>query len=261
MIRQVLLVMSFASAVVNASTLHVGPIAQYKFNGNGADSIGNNDLALNSGVNLVADRFGTTGSAIAFNSTTGQAVSLNPIGIYGNSSRSISMWVKANSLNSDLLGWGNIYDPPAGEGFLMHMTPENGYQISVWGSYADIHSPDLGISFFNDWKQIIYVFDGSASHAAVYVNGSLLQTTQDGAMIYTDTFNTSNTSVRVGDRGDGRGLAGVGTEIDDVSIYNRALNSAEVATLYANESVPEPSALSLLAIGLSGMAMMRRRRS
>ena len=76
-----------------------------------------------------------------------------------------------------------------------------------------------------------------------------------------NTFNTSNTSVRVGDRGDGRGLAGVGTEIDDVSIYNRALNSAEVATLYANESVPEPSALSLLVIGLGGLAMIRRRRS
>jgi hypothetical protein len=260
MFKRLLLVLSMVSAVVNASTMDIGPIAQYKFSGNGTDSIGDNDLALNSGVNLVADRFGTTGSAIAFNSTTGQAVSLNPIGIYGNSSRSISMWVKANTLNSDLLGWGNVYDPPAGEGFLMHMTPENGYQISIWGSYADIHSPNLGASYFNEWKQIIYVFNGSVSNASVYVNGSLLQTTQAGAFIYTDTFNTSNTSVRIGDRGDGRGLAGVGTELDDVSIYNRALSSAEIATLYANESVPEPSALSLLAVGLGGLAMMRRRR-
>jgi hypothetical protein len=50
-------------------------------------------------------------------------------------------------------------------------------------------------------------------------------------------------------------------EWDDMRIYNRALSSAEVTTLYATESVPEPSALSFLATGLSGLAMLRRRRS
>jgi hypothetical protein len=50
-------------------------------------------------------------------------------------------------------------------------------------------------------------------------------------------------------------------EWDDMRIYDRALSSTEVSNLYATESVPEPSALSLLAVGLGGLAMMRRRRS
>jgi hypothetical protein len=50
-------------------------------------------------------------------------------------------------------------------------------------------------------------------------------------------------------------------EWDDMRIYDRALSSTEVSNLYTKESVPEPSALSLLAVGLGGLAMMRRRRS
>ena len=44
-------------------------------------------------------------------------------------------------------------------------------------------------------------------------------------------------------------------QVSDLVIYDRALTSSEVAQL-----VPEPSALSLPAIGLGGLAMMRRRR-
>ena len=50
-------------------------------------------------------------------------------------------------------------------------------------------------------------------------------------------------------------------EIDDVRFYQRALTSTENAYLYSVESVPEPSALSLLVVGLSGLAIFRRRRS
>ena len=46
--------------------------------------------------------------------------------------------------------------------------------------------------------------------------------------------------------------------IDDVLFYDKVLSSSEVFSLYQIQSIPEPSSLSLLVIGLGGLAMMRR---
>jgi hypothetical protein len=246
---------------VSATTLDVGKVAKYDFSGNLNDAVNGNNFITSNGLSFSTDRFGNSNNAVLFSNSSSYGLSGSPIDISGNQSRTVSLWVKANNLNSDLLGWGNLLTPSTGQAFLVHITPENGNQISVWGNYADIHSPNLGATYFSEWKQLVYVFDGSVSNSLLYVNGNQIPVSQQGAIIYSDTFSTDNTNLRIGDRGDGRGLAGVGTQIDDVSIYSRALSSSEVLQLYQTESVPEPSALSLLAVGLGGLAMIRRRRS
>ena len=233
-----------------ATTLDIGKVSKYDFSGNLNDTISGNNFVTNSGLNFTTDRFGNSNNAIVFSNSSSYGLSLNSIGISGNQSRTVSLWLKADNLNSDILGWGNLLNPSTGQAFLIHLTPENGNQISVWGNYADVHSPNLGSSFFSNWKQLVYVYGGSIASSLLYINGSAIPVFQQGAIILTDAFNTDNTSLRIGDRGDGRGLAGVGTQIDDVSIYSRALSSSEVLQLYQTESVPEPSALSLLAVGL-----------
>ena len=57
MIRQVLLVMSFATAVVNASTLDVGLLAHYTFDGNALDQSGNGHDGVASSISYGLDRF------------------------------------------------------------------------------------------------------------------------------------------------------------------------------------------------------------
>jgi len=62
------------------------------------------------------------------------------------------------------------------------------------------------------------------------------------------------------------GISTIGSENAEVSIFNQVLllSDADIKTTNFNiipYTVPEPSAFSLLAVGLGGLAMMRRRRS
>jgi hypothetical protein len=49
--------------------------------------------------------------------------------------------------------------------------------------------------------------------------------------------------------------------IDEVAVYDRALSSAEIANLYLMASVPEPSTVLLVSLGLCVAPLWRRRRA
>jgi hypothetical protein len=249
-----------ASASVLTGDLTNGLVAYYQLNGNANDSSGNsNNLTQASDTSFTLGRFGNADGAVRLDSATAFLESMNPVGISGNASRTVSFWVKAANLGSDLVGWGAINDPPPGEGFLIQTTPDNGGQISVWGSYADIHSPDLG-SQLSKWNQITYVYDGSVKQAQLFLNGYLIPSTQDGSVITTDLLNTADTTLRIGNRGSSFSLAVPDTSISDIGIWNTALTSNQVSQLYAAQSIPEPSTYALFGIGAIGMLMVMRRK-
>jgi hypothetical protein len=90
--------------------------------------------------------------------------------------------------------------------------------------------------------------------SSVYLNGVLQ--TNNAYAVNVDIMNTIPSPLYFSSEG-----ATANITIDDVRIWDRSLSNTEVAALYATERIPEPSALSLLAVGLGGLAMMRRRRS
>jgi hypothetical protein len=116
-----------------------------------------------------------------------------------------------------------------------------------------VPSENLGLDI-SKWHQLVWVYDGS--NIKNYLDGvalNSLYSAQSGFNIdpYTD-FDV----LRIGF--DHAGI-GVNPSLDgylsDIRIYQFALTESQVL------AVPEPSAVSLLALGLGGLAILRRRRS
>jgi len=101
-----------------------------------------------------------------------------------------------------------------------------------------------------DWHHIVAVRD-SDTEARLYVDGMEVDLFMRGG----GSWGTSNYPL-IGARSDNAwGYVG---DMDEIAIWNRALTGAESNRLFQSLVVPEPTSLSLLALG--GLALLRRRR-
>ena len=90
--------MILAAKSYSIVTLSDDLVAHYTFSGNFNDSSSSsNNLDMRStGTVLDVDRFGNTNSALRLGTTTDYAQSSKNIGISGNGSHSVSVWIKSN---------------------------------------------------------------------------------------------------------------------------------------------------------------------
>jgi hypothetical protein len=276
MIKIVKSIMLFAATMMIAVRSHAvvtlgdDLAAHYTFTGNFNDSSSsaNNLDTRSSGSVLDVDRFGNINSSLRLGTTADYAQSSKNIGISGNGSHSVSVWIKSNYANNrwntaTILKYGDESQVAGVNALKIEYTSSG--RLQMWGQYADWNAPNL-FDTFKDWTQIVYTYNTDLFNSAFYINGNIVSSAVSG--LYQSTlFNIVNTPLIIGKYGPGDGGYedyGSGLPnglVDDVRIYNRALSGSEVQQLFAIESVPEPSALSLLAVGLCGFAILRRRRS
>jgi gliding motility-associated-like protein len=217
--------------------LNQGLLAYYPFNGNANDATGNdnNGIPMN-GVQLTADRFGVPNSAYHFDGIDDYII-VNDNGKLSPKSVTVAAYVYAESTvgqeitgridratgNAASYNLGIDYDVQTG--FFFGVVPNSG---SCFQQYPyDPSNPFAKSGSFttNTWHCVVGTFSNSV--LKVYVDGVLADTKSSPTP---DLLACSNTQLLIGSWWIGDPIPFKGT-IDDVRIYNRALNADEVSAL------------------------------
>jgi hypothetical protein len=263
------LILSAACIAVMATSAHastVDPVAYFTFdNGIATDDSGNG----NNGTAHAGTSVTTTGSRDGSN-----VLSLTPTS--GTSGIETSININKSFMASMTMG-GWIFATGNGNGpggkFLSHDNGAFGRTIGLDSRHdgADV-SPGVDFAAFtgtgvvdangsnsllNTWVHLAVVYDGANS--GLYVNGVLDSTFTDNtstatpltAGLFIGTNNFFNEDIP--------GL------VDDVFVYDRALDAADIANIFSNgieaavNPVPLPAGLPLMLGGLAGLVGLRRK--
>lgn len=254
-----------------SQSLSDGLLAKYTFSGNSLDTSGNgnhltgNDPAPhilnNAGTStfvegapvLVSDRFGNSESA--YSMTFGQYLADPSVSFSFSSAQNytFSLWTKIREVRPFpfLLSIGT-----GSEGILQTTALSVVAHADYGGNFTfDFAGAPRTVTTFKPQTDVWYM-------STITVDSGNISYFVDGQLFGQSTV--SNTSEFIESP-----MLILGNEfwwfqadysVDDVSIYNRALSSGDVAQLYSVESVPEPSTYALLALGAAGAIWFRLRR-
>jgi hypothetical protein len=211
-----------------------GLVGWWPFTGNANDLSGNGNNGTNYGATLTTDRFANTNSSYIFNNNY---IITSFTGIGQNFGRAFSLWT--NGTDGSLLAYGGQNDlpcPPDGDAFQIIKTG-NLIEINVDCSSWVYLIPNYS---FNTWYHFVFSFPNNINNlngVQVYCNSNLLNvnsTQGNGA------FSTIlDLPVNFGRCH--RGNIYYNGKIDDIGIWNRALNECEIKQLYNTYVLPTPA--------------------
>lgn len=225
-------------ATINLATsptvnLYSGLIMHYKMNGNVADSSGrSNNATLVSTGTYVNDRLNQPNSALSIASNNyidcGTPSDMQAL----TNQVTVSMWVNANYFaggNMPLLNdWANtgVYS-----GFYGYWDAQNVQQNRVrWRVDGNAYLESNVNVPFGQWTLITCTYDGS--WLRTYQDGQLT-----GAYNYVGSIGWTGTPTQIGRQANGSGSQIYSGKLDDIRVYNRALNADEIMALYFNDNV------------------------
>ena len=208
----------------------VGLVGYWPFNGNANDESGNGNHGTVNGATLITDRNGLANSAYIFDGVDDYIECNSSVGNFGYSDFTVSSWVFCNSGGTVVAKRDT--NTPSLESFWSLDFRKN---APVWEIFNANHT--VGFDYFhnqniypNIWKFCTLVRRGT--EISFYVDGQKLSTTFVG--IIQNINNTINLTFGA------RKLAEFGNEnseifngqLDDISIYNRALTEQEIVGLF-----------------------------
>lgn len=214
-----------------------GLVAYYSFNGNASENSGNNYVATVNGATLTTNRFNIANSAYYLNGQS-DYISTQYQGILGNQSRSICIWAKLATINSEnpLVMYGSSTSVDGGtDRYLCQVmsNPSKGASIDNDGSRIIMQS-----AVDTAWHFYVWTYDvndgASISSVKMYVDGVLLVNKLENYIPFpaAGQINTkADVNVTFG--------KAINTyfngKLDDIRIYNTAITANDVSALY-NES-------------------------
>jgi hypothetical protein len=148
-------------------------------------------------------------------------------GVTGLTTRTVSAWIKTGMAHDgDIISWGQETE---GNRWLLYINGLGGLRLSVYAGYKHTTSTDLRDGTWHHVAAVLPMGYINVTDVELYVDGVLIgpsDTASSQCQINTVSFN----DVKIGilDDGQNRYFDGL---IDDVRIYNRALNEDEIASL------------------------------
>jgi hypothetical protein len=207
-----------------------GLVGWWPFNGNANDESGNgNNGTVGSGITLTTDRFLNINSAYTFSGNGFIQLFQDPI--IGNSNFTISVWLKSSDVpieRNAILSWGSTSITNGGV-YLFYYG--NG---TIEFDATNIGGPSApGSVNDNLWHQVIIV--NTSGTINIFIDGILSSTGSLSPNI------TSSSNAYIGSNS---GQYFFNGQLDDIGIWNRALNQGEITSLYnfctGNEITTQP---------------------
>ena len=215
------------------NSLNNGLVAYYPFNGNANDESENGNNGTVNGATLITDRFGNPNSAYSFDGINDKITVINPSILNFTSTFSVSTW-----FNPGLSGIPNVFYgiiSRAGHTGHPNLSTSFGWQIGRWTNDIRVHTMNIQNPLcendvytlpINQWYHLVMVFDLPNGFAYSYLNGTLVNTSSCPIV----PIVASPYDLRIGVEREGTNY--VCGKIDDIGVWNRALNPQEIQTLY-----------------------------
>jgi hypothetical protein len=194
-------------------------IAQYEFEDNADDSQPN----------------GYIGKGGTFKTSQGNIIL--PVGVYNNAAAgaSISFWMKSGGTSYETPIYTRTSSAAAAGWAIRTSTGGNGINWSWQNASGNVvfASGEESVTLTDGWHHVVAIWDGTTSTNGVklYIDGSLFDELTANATLASQTF-TLGPTLGADRQSSGRSILG----LDQVRIYNTALNPNDVWLLYSETS-------------------------
>jgi len=207
------------------TSVSIGLVAYYPFNGNANDESGNGHDGTVNGPTLTEDRFGNDSSAYTFND--------NNINIgqgFDNANGSVSAWIYMEGTGIQRF----LSDRSGASDYLSLFTNgSNEVGGTMYGDSGFIGIGQTDTLLVSKWYHIVYSWGSGGSK--LYINNTLNDSDPN-----TQSW-TANSDMLIGNSQAFSSQGWVG-KIDDIRIYNKALSVSEIDSLYHEGGWPSINA-------------------
>lgn len=234
-----LLFLLISSISIAQSKLDSGLVAFFPFSGNANDESGNNINGFVENAVLTNDRFGDSDKAYYFNGNDARIQIPSDPAINVTDDITISVWFKPDEIQTIgdrmILGKSNY---ASNTNYLIRVTPHGNVQWE-YSIYYQTNAMPLNSDI---WYHLVVTSNGQIGEKKIFINGlpaSAQYTSSSGA------FGTVTNPLTIGAAyyfGSSWAEFFKGS-IDDIRIYNRVLDSLEVAALYNDSTTHTPPTL------------------
>ena len=224
------------------TSLNQGLMAWYPFDGNANDNSGNGNNPSFNNATLTTDRFGNPNSAYEFNGTSNYMQIPNSATLNCGTRASISMWVKVKGFYKGACHGNYVICKGPATDYTLNTVFDDGLYDSKYGKSAcSIATPDtIHQTFYSSlggWDDSTFIEKDKWYHLVLVADSNIVSAYLDGELIRTSTKSNvqpynSSYDLFLGRYFDSFAPYWLNGVLDDVRIYNRALNATEIDSLH-----------------------------